>query len=553
MPVPKLEEYIHDFAIPRLQSEDPPEPCRSAADSKRATFLDTTRRPRQIDALKQPPAKESPVRVDGGFLPEVSQPPLPVPDPDNFLIDEDGTPGLHDQFVSTTGRGVNGSHPPAITDSGAIADSDEEEIQIPEWSDEKEEAVFTKVMASINPKCQPKYKKKHYKREDMPLQSIDRYTSGIPTLFVEAGEDLDLNFTTTRKFMSQWFGGAEQGVSPPIAEDKWKKMCEEGFREGKLTFLNLDYNPFVPQMPGRPGIFFQNGFAEELKWDEEEAEEEEKRGKQGNTQLGTKEAMKSEDVAPKGVKDKALNPDAPDNDSDDDKDDGISRLFACLGVKQWLYVGQYRGSYKGALSKREWNIELTERVKSTWVEGALTKGWGLWTRARVFLRNRPGHGRHFTEAEYIYLMHELKDRKKAEDLGRKVTREQIRESFDQGEEVIAVNTMECVGYDSRFQRTIQDGFRTGWEQRAEARWPKKVKGAKRGNKRNRKTKEGQKKGPPPKKRRTSKPTPASGAPSESEDEDYEEPKPASEVEEVEEVEPRYFTRSTRSRMAARQA
>ncbi|KAL0069011.1 hypothetical protein AAF712_004004 [Marasmius tenuissimus] len=280
MPVPKLEEYFHDFLIPRLQSEDPPEPYVSAADLKRAAVLNTTRQPRQMDALKQSPTKSPVGRVDGNFLSEVPQTSL-VHDLGNYLLDEDGIPDLYDQrarrqwFASTDHQ----------SDSGATSDSDEEEIQMLEWSEEKEEAIFTKLTANINPKCEPKYKK-YYKREDLPLQSIDRYTSGIPTFFVDADEDLDLNFTTTRKFMSQWFGGAEQGVSPPMLEEKWKRMCKEGFREGRLKFLNLDYNPFVPQMPGRPGIFFQNGFAEELKWDEEEAEAEEKKGKQGlNTRI----------------------------------------------------------------------------------------------------------------------------------------------------------------------------------------------------------------------------------------------------------------------------
>ncbi|KAL0566579.1 hypothetical protein V5O48_015433 [Marasmius crinis-equi] len=319
-----------------------------------------------------------------------------------------------------------------------------DETQIMEWDPQREANVYSNFVKSLNPKLAAKIKK-GYKQEEMPLQIIDRFTASTSDFPVKGDEVLDLNFTVTRMFVSHKFGGSCQSSRPRLRKETKDKMIQDGFGEGSLTFMSLEYNPYLPQMPGKAGITFGSWPKEELQWEQEDA------GKL------KKENRKKVPQTPKDKSGRQAQMQEKEEPVDENKDDGIDRAFVRLATNEWLYLGQYKTSFKGALSKEEWDFELTERVKSTWVDGAMSQRWGLQNRARVFLRNRPGSDRKFTRAEYDELLDKLED-KSEKALGHNVTKAQMRECFDRGEEVITVIVMECVGYDYAFQRKMQREF-----------------------------------------------------------------------------------------------
>ncbi|KAL0566578.1 hypothetical protein V5O48_015432 [Marasmius crinis-equi] len=588
MPLSKLEEIIDDFLIPTVEPEDREDRFTSSdsedtqvesSSATRANSLETSPQPlyidetpsikkeRRFDEAKifhtQTRSKKSTSRA-ADALPKslaISRDPL-LPGTPSVVQDEADdfqTVGSHVRSDSTphANSDVESQHvieplnedvpiPTEVSDT-AMDDLDDDEIQIMEWDPQKEAQAFSNFKESVNPKLAKKSAKK-YKQEDMPLQTIDRYTSSITNLYVEEDEDLDINFTSTRAFISDTFGGSPQGTFPSVRGDKLTKMIKDGFGEGDLTFLNLNYNPYMPQMSGRSGIFFSNGYAESERqeWADEFDAELVKRENSDKKKSGKKKSGNKKKDEAKAIK----------------EDDGLHRVFVCLDTKVWLYIGQYQMTFKNSLSKQEWHVELTERVKSTWVDGAMTKGWGLGTRIRVFLRNRHGSGRKFTPAEYLDLMEELGGDKEArKKFGSKVTKEQIRNSFDRGEELIGVNVMECVRYDYEFQRKLQTAW-PSWEveqkQKAEEEEQRKKekgeeqktegKAEKTSNKRSRKQTDSGKKGPSPKKRKTNKGSKAPLDSDESSESESENSHTDSDFEEDDHA--RYISRGTRSRPRA---
>lgn len=107
----------------------------------------------------------------------------------------------------------------------------------------------------------------------------------------------------------------------------------------------------------------------------------------------------------------------------------------------WLYVGQYLELPAPSLTRDEWLSQKLRvlifdsfcrelahksrfygKVKQTWAQDILKKGWGRIVRTRVFLRKHLGREPTLKEVE------EYNDEVT-------VTADEIREDFDQGKEV----------------------------------------------------------------------------------------------------------------------
>lgn len=100
----------------------------------------------------------------------------------------------------------------------------------------------------------------------------------------------------TREFMSATYGGSMQAVQPGIAK---KFLDIHGLDD--FFYLNLDYQPEAPQVPGAHGLYFC-------------------------TQAGD---------------------DIP----------GIWRVFTRILVGQWQYQGMYTVTTSKSLKKEEWAIQ----------------------------------------------------------------------------------------------------------------------------------------------------------------------------------------------------
>ncbi|KAJ6473196.1 hypothetical protein C8R45DRAFT_835525 [Mycena sanguinolenta] len=195
--------------------------------------------------------------------------------------------------------------------------------------------------------------------------------------------------TVRRDFMSKEYGGNSQETYPKIKDKFWKKTGMRYF-----MYLNLNFNPRCPEIPGAPGLLFDAGLPE-------------------------------------------------DNKKITDDEDRTEILFARLGQSMWQYQGQYVLNPVNALTVDEWK-QQPNNVRRTWSQQLSIKRWGRDIRAEISLRRELG--RKPTKAER---KNALKD---TENKFLTVTPEEISTAFDRKEVVIVVSTMKCVGYNSDFQR-----------------------------------------------------------------------------------------------------
>ncbi|KAJ7576711.1 hypothetical protein C8J56DRAFT_799872 [Mycena floridula] len=121
------------------------------------------------------------------------------------------------------------------------------------------------------------------------------------------------------------------------------------------------------------------------------------------------------------------------------------RVITRLRSSQWQYVGQYEMRASKSLSRKEW-LKQDDAVKNAWINKIAEK-WGTHVRPRIVLRKRLA--REPTKDEFEAALESDED-------FTNVTHEEIRKAFDSGEEMIAVYTMNCVDYDTKFQQTIID-------------------------------------------------------------------------------------------------
>jgi len=61
----------------------------------------------------------------------------------------------------------------------------------------------------------------------------------------------ELDMMVSRLFMASVYGGNSQETFPSIGQEK---LAQHGMND--FMYLHLDYQPCAPQIPGRPGLWF---------------------------------------------------------------------------------------------------------------------------------------------------------------------------------------------------------------------------------------------------------------------------------------------------------
>ncbi|KAL0580462.1 hypothetical protein V5O48_001532 [Marasmius crinis-equi] len=306
----------------------------------------------------------------------------------------------HDEDAQITQRGSN-------LQSG-IAESVKNEEGIPQVKKEEgeDEKIRTKEQAKrfLRQMRNDAMKVKKEAEEGVldPLTVVNILEGVKPfPIPLDDDDDLDIHFTVSRPFLSSLFGGSSQSTFPDIATEKIEeKLTAFGFAEDQWQCIKPDWNPHMPSVPGRPGLYF------------------------GSRSL-------KDDLTP-----------------NTEWDRGICRVFACIDTSKWLYVGQYEIEYVSTLTIDEWK-GLPDKAKETWIKGIVKKTWARKHRIRIYLRNRPGTDRQFTLAEYSLKLADTANKY----LG-VVTEAQVADALDCGEEAIVVWKMRCVDYEKEFQRHI---------------------------------------------------------------------------------------------------
>jgi hypothetical protein len=112
------------------------------------------------------------------------------------------------------------------------------------------------------------------------------------------------DMTVTREYMSNQYGRSAHSTFPKISK---KNLALHGL--DNFMYLNLDFNPHAPQVPGAPGLFF--------------------------------DVNSDSDTPPSG-----------------DERPSTMRLFSRIQRKVWLYCGQYLLKRVASLTKEEWAEQL---------------------------------------------------------------------------------------------------------------------------------------------------------------------------------------------------
>ncbi|EPQ59785.1 hypothetical protein GLOTRDRAFT_119736, partial [Gloeophyllum trabeum ATCC 11539] len=207
-------------------------------------------------------------------------------------------------------------------------------------------------------------------------------------------EETIRNFTVKRAFMSKVYGGSSQETFPSISPEKVAVHGRENF-----AYMTLEWNPYAPRRPGRPGLFFGHG--------------------------------------------NAFEHEGP----------GVLDVFVRIqshSDPQWRYNGLYEFIASPSLTPAEWAIQ-SPVVKRTWAQGCWTYGGADCVR----IAYRRDFGRLPTKQEVDDIFATCK---KYQNL----TVDDILRAFDNGEETIAVWVMRCIGYDEDFQRELVEKS-TNWQ------------------------------------------------------------------------------------------
>ncbi|KAF8905775.1 hypothetical protein CPB84DRAFT_1676233 [Gymnopilus junonius] len=128
----------------------------------------------------------------------------------------------------------------------------------------------------------------------------------------------------TREFMSATYGGSMQATCPSIGK---KLLARHGLND--FCYLNLDYQPQAPQIPGAPGLFYSTESGGDWKGDQ--------------------------------------------------------RVLTRVRPNEWQYMGMYAIKTCKSLTKEEWASQ-PPKVRSTWAKQICLQGWGGWVQARVRAR-----------------------------------------------------------------------------------------------------------------------------------------------------------------------
>ncbi|KAI0059311.1 hypothetical protein BV25DRAFT_1139076 [Artomyces pyxidatus] len=132
------------------------------------------------------------------------------------------------------------------------------------------------------------------------------------------------NVTVTREFMAKTFGGSARQTFPAISA---KHVRAHGYKH--FMFMNLNWNPCAPQLPGAPGLWFSQ--------------------------------QPAEGEMP------------------------VHRVFVRRDNNSWLYVGQYTITPAPSLTQTEWLCQ-SNVVRNTWATEIWWREWGRFVRASIVLR-----------------------------------------------------------------------------------------------------------------------------------------------------------------------
>ncbi|KIM73287.1 hypothetical protein PILCRDRAFT_731253 [Piloderma croceum F 1598] len=146
-----------------------------------------------------------------------------------------------------------------------------------------------------------------------------------------------LDATFSRQYTTDTYGGNMIHTFPTIAQ---KHVDRHGLRD--FMFLNLDFNPYAPQIPGSPGLFFE-------------------------CEMYTKERR-------------------------------IQRVFTRHAAGKWQLQGLYELVPCLSLTKDEWRAQK-QSVRNTWHKNIHEQGYGRNVRARITLRDQLGREPKVVEVE----------------------------------------------------------------------------------------------------------------------------------------------------------
>jgi len=155
------------------------------------------------------------------------------------------------------------------------------------------------------------------------------YDISLPAHILEA--------TFSRKYLSATYGGNPQQTFPVISNENFLR---HGLRN--FMYLNLDYDPHAPQIPGAPGLFFEcESYVKQ--WE-------------------------------------------------------LQRVITRLLPGEWNPEGLYKISPAPSLTKEEWQAQAAT-VRNTWHKNILNNEYGRNVRARITLRKEFGREPKVREVE----------------------------------------------------------------------------------------------------------------------------------------------------------
>ncbi|TFK65834.1 hypothetical protein BDN72DRAFT_772867 [Pluteus cervinus] len=143
--------------------------------------------------------------------------------------------------------------------------------------------------------------------------------------------------------------------------------------------------------------------------------------------------------------------------------DELMTLFTRLDSNIWGYMGLYQMTPAPSLTKEEWR-EQSEKMQNTWANAICKDSWGDRVRARILCRKQLGRVSTQEEEDEAY----------ADKTFMTVKPEEVRQAFLNGEELLRVWTMKCVGYNPDLQLNLIENFKT-WVPKKRAKGTKKSK------------------------------------------------------------------------------
>ncbi|KAJ6579570.1 hypothetical protein DFH09DRAFT_913133, partial [Mycena vulgaris] len=199
---------------------------------------------------------------------------------------------------------------------------------------------------------------------------------------------------TRRDFMRGHYGGNAQQAFPPISNENYMKT---GYRY--FMYPNLVQNPEAPMIPGAPGLFL--------------------------SAAGRPAGRCARKWA---------------------SGDYNLKVLSRLGANNFLYMGEYAIRPADSLSLQEWAAQ-SQKMRNRWcnVLANYRKKTGKITRTRICLRRQLARNPTYQE---------VKTAIDSDQPFPHITGADIAQAFDNGDEKLAVWTMECVGYDEQFQREV---------------------------------------------------------------------------------------------------